>query len=189
MRTLLQNVTDIQTKVSQKGFPCFTKNSIFAVQSWAMFTCQPLDEALSFIRFKRIHFLAQKKAHIRWSFCNVLFHFFLPVRQPKLSHLMKWKLWRHQLNLAKTWSCCMTYKGKQQEMSSQTVKEQRKCMSKTSAEIVSEARQSLRVQSTKRPFTPRDEHRHLFGEDTVRASHGNRPPSSFRFVSKQLQFQ
>lgn len=61
MRTLLQNVTDIQTKVSQKGFPCFTKNSIFAVQSWAMFTCQPLDEALSFIRFKRIHFLAQKK--------------------------------------------------------------------------------------------------------------------------------
>ncbi|XP_075869716.1 armadillo repeat-containing protein 2 isoform X2 [Nelusetta ayraudi] len=63
-------------------------------------------------------------------------------------------------------------------MSSQTVK-QRKCTTKTSAEIVSEARQSLRVQSTKRPFTPRDGHRHLFGEDTVRASHGNRPPSSF----------
>ncbi|KAM8832656.1 armadillo repeat-containing protein 2 isoform 2-T3 [Spinachia spinachia] len=47
---------------------------------------------------------------------------------------------------------------------------------KTSAEIVSEARQSLRVQSTQRPFTPRDGHRQLFGKSSARDS---RPPSTF----------
>lgn len=167
---------------TKKGLPCFAKNIIFVVRSCAVFTCQTLHGALSSIQFKRIHFLAH-------FLCNVLISFFLPVRQPEFSHLMKSKLWRHRLPLAKTWSCWTAYKGKQQDMSSQTVKEQRKCMSKTSAEIVSEARQSLRVQSTKRPFTPRDEQRHLFGEDTVRASHGNRPPSSFRFVSVQPRFQ
>ncbi|XP_074541429.1 armadillo repeat-containing protein 2 [Halichoeres trimaculatus] len=50
---------------------------------------------------------------------------------------------------------------------------------RTSAEIVSEARQSLRVQSTQRPFTPRDGHRHLFGQSSARAGRDNRPPSTF----------
>ncbi|XP_031178015.1 armadillo repeat-containing protein 2 isoform X1 [Sander lucioperca] len=50
---------------------------------------------------------------------------------------------------------------------------------KTSAEIISEARQSLRVQSTQRPFTPRDGHRQLFGKSSVRADRDNRPPSTF----------
>ncbi|XP_070782331.1 armadillo repeat-containing protein 2 [Enoplosus armatus] len=52
-------------------------------------------------------------------------------------------------------------------------------LKKTSAEIVSEARQSLRVQSTQRPFTPRDGHRQLFGKSSVRADRDNRPPSTF----------
>uniref|UniRef100_A0A665X0H4 Armadillo repeat containing 2 n=1 Tax=Echeneis naucrates TaxID=173247 RepID=A0A665X0H4_ECHNA len=50
---------------------------------------------------------------------------------------------------------------------------------KTSAEIVSEARQSLRVQSTQRPFTPRDGPRQLFGKSSVHADCNNRPPSTF----------
>ncbi|KAM9339239.1 armadillo repeat-containing protein 2 [Symphorus nematophorus] len=55
----------------------------------------------------------------------------------------------------------------------------RNSLRKTSAEIVSEVRQSLRVQSTQRPFTPRDGNRQLFGRSSVRADHDNRPPSSF----------
>uniref|UniRef100_A0A8C2ZZB7 Uncharacterized protein n=1 Tax=Cyclopterus lumpus TaxID=8103 RepID=A0A8C2ZZB7_CYCLU len=51
---------------------------------------------------------------------------------------------------------------------------------KTSAEIVSEVRRSLRVQSTQRPFTPRDGHRQLFGKSSVRADCDSRPPSTFR---------
>nr|XP_040017316.1 armadillo repeat-containing protein 2 isoform X2 [Gasterosteus aculeatus aculeatus] len=55
----------------------------------------------------------------------------------------------------------------------------RNALRKTSAEIVSEARQSLRVQSTRRPFTPRDGHRQLFGKSYVRADRDSRPPSAF----------
>ncbi|TKS75587.1 Armadillo repeat-containing protein 2 [Collichthys lucidus] len=55
----------------------------------------------------------------------------------------------------------------------------RSSVRKTSAEIVSEARQSLRVPSTQRPFTPRDGHRQLFGNSSVRADRDNRPPSTF----------
>ncbi|XP_035534132.1 armadillo repeat-containing protein 2 [Morone saxatilis] len=55
----------------------------------------------------------------------------------------------------------------------------RSALRKTSAEIVSEARQSLRVQSTQRPFTPRDGHRQLFGKSSARADRDNRPPSTF----------
>ncbi|KAM3861077.1 LOW QUALITY PROTEIN: armadillo repeat-containing protein 2 [Diretmus argenteus] len=55
----------------------------------------------------------------------------------------------------------------------------RSALRKTSAAIVSEARQSLRTLSTQRPFTPRDEHRQLFGESSVRANRDNRPPSTF----------
>ncbi|XP_067337481.1 armadillo repeat-containing protein 2 isoform X2 [Channa argus] len=56
---------------------------------------------------------------------------------------------------------------------------QHNALRKTSAEIVSEARQFLRVQSTQRPFTPRDGHRQLFGNSSVRADHTSRPPSTF----------
>ncbi|XP_028997141.1 armadillo repeat-containing protein 2 isoform X2 [Betta splendens] len=55
----------------------------------------------------------------------------------------------------------------------------RNALRKTSAEIVSEARQFLRVQSTQRPLTPRDGQRQLFGKSSVRADHANRPPSTF----------
>ncbi|KAK3506989.1 hypothetical protein QTP70_034689 [Hemibagrus guttatus] len=47
----------------------------------------------------------------------------------------------------------------------------------TSAEIVTEARRSLRTLQTRRPFTPREEHRQLFG-GSARTCDG-RPPSSF----------
>ncbi|XP_042359415.1 armadillo repeat-containing protein 2 isoform X2 [Plectropomus leopardus] len=57
--------------------------------------------------------------------------------------------------------------------------QRRNPLRKTSAEIVNEARQSLRVQSTRRPFTPRDGHRQLFGKSSVRADRDNRPPSTF----------
>uniref|UniRef100_A0A3Q3AIV9 Armadillo repeat containing 2 n=1 Tax=Kryptolebias marmoratus TaxID=37003 RepID=A0A3Q3AIV9_KRYMA len=50
---------------------------------------------------------------------------------------------------------------------------------KTCAEIVSESRQSLRVQSTQRPFTPQDGRRQLFGGSCVRADCDSRPPSTF----------
>lgn len=49
----------------------------------------------------------------------------------------------------------------------------------TSAEIVSEARRSLRTIATQRPFTPQEKHRQLFGESSSRARDG-RPPSAFR---------
>ncbi|XP_056283658.1 armadillo repeat-containing protein 2 isoform X2 [Pseudoliparis swirei] len=57
---------------------------------------------------------------------------------------------------------------------------------KTSAEIVSEARRSLRVQSTQRPFTPKDGHRQLFGKSSVRADSHSRPPSSFSLHAKHF---
>ncbi|XP_012722740.2 armadillo repeat-containing protein 2 [Fundulus heteroclitus] len=57
--------------------------------------------------------------------------------------------------------------------------QRRNSLRKTCAEIVREARQSLRVQSTQRPFTPRDGQRHLFGTNSVRAGHEGRPPSAF----------
>lgn len=50
---------------------------------------------------------------------------------------------------------------------------------KTSAEIVSEARTTMRVLETSRPFTPIEANRRLFGNSS-RSSEG-RPPSAFRF--------
>lgn len=50
---------------------------------------------------------------------------------------------------------------------------------KTSAEIVSEARNALRTVGTQRPFTPREDQRKLFGPTSSRTPE-NRPPSSFR---------
>ncbi|XP_037837416.1 armadillo repeat-containing protein 2 isoform X2 [Kryptolebias marmoratus] len=55
----------------------------------------------------------------------------------------------------------------------------RSSLRKTCAEIVSESRQSLRVQSTQRPFTPQDGRRQLFGGSCVRADCDSRPPSTF----------
>lgn len=49
----------------------------------------------------------------------------------------------------------------------------------TSAEIVTEARHSLRTLRTQRPFTPQEEHRQLFGGSAHTCD--GRPPSSFRF--------
>uniref|UniRef100_A0A8D0PCJ5 Armadillo repeat containing 2 n=1 Tax=Sus scrofa TaxID=9823 RepID=A0A8D0PCJ5_PIG len=49
---------------------------------------------------------------------------------------------------------------------------------KTSAEIISEARNALRTVRTQRPFTPREEQRKLFGPASSRTPE-SRPPSSF----------
>ncbi|XP_059797432.1 armadillo repeat-containing protein 2 isoform X1 [Balaenoptera ricei] len=49
---------------------------------------------------------------------------------------------------------------------------------KTSAEIISEARNALRTLRTQRPFTPREDQRKLFGRASSRTPE-NRPPSSF----------
>uniref|UniRef100_H3BBP4 Armadillo repeat containing 2 n=1 Tax=Latimeria chalumnae TaxID=7897 RepID=H3BBP4_LATCH len=49
---------------------------------------------------------------------------------------------------------------------------------KTSAEIIKEARSSLRALKTQRPFTPREDQRKLFGPTSSRTPE-NRPPSSF----------
>ncbi|XP_051880748.1 armadillo repeat-containing protein 2 [Pristis pectinata] len=57
---------------------------------------------------------------------------------------------------------------------------------KTSAEIISEARSSLRILKTQRPFTPKDDQRKLFGSTSSRA-HGNRPPSSFSLHARSFE--
>ncbi|XP_031438129.1 armadillo repeat-containing protein 2 isoform X2 [Clupea harengus] len=57
---------------------------------------------------------------------------------------------------------------------------------KTSAEIVQEARQSLRTLRTQRPFTPLDEHRQLFGEGSSRPRDG-RPPSAFSLHARNFE--
>ncbi|KAL2792409.1 armadillo repeat-containing protein 2 isoform a [Daubentonia madagascariensis] len=49
---------------------------------------------------------------------------------------------------------------------------------KTSAEIISEARNALRTVRTQRPFTPQEDQRKLFGPASSRTPE-NRPPSSF----------
>uniref|UniRef100_A0A8C1L8Q1 Armadillo repeat containing 2 n=1 Tax=Cyprinus carpio TaxID=7962 RepID=A0A8C1L8Q1_CYPCA len=56
----------------------------------------------------------------------------------------------------------------------------------TSAEIVSEARRSLRTLATQRPFTPQEKHRQLFGESSSRALDG-RPPSAFSLHARHFE--
>ncbi|XP_030626701.1 armadillo repeat-containing protein 2 [Chanos chanos] len=56
----------------------------------------------------------------------------------------------------------------------------------TSAEIVTEARRSLRTLRTQRPFTPREEHRQLFGETSSRPRDG-RPPSAFSLHARNFE--
>ncbi|XP_037541433.1 armadillo repeat-containing protein 2 [Nematolebias whitei] len=65
------------------------------------------------------------------------------------------------------------------EICSPFVQRRRNSLRKTCAEIVNESRQSLRVQSTQRPFTPQDGHRQLFGRNSVRTDSDSRPSSTF----------
>ncbi|XP_026582421.1 armadillo repeat-containing protein 2 [Pseudonaja textilis] len=57
---------------------------------------------------------------------------------------------------------------------------------KTSAEIINEARSTLRTLRTQRPFTPRDERRKLFGSTSSRTPE-NRPPSAFSLHSSSFE--
>ena len=49
-------------------------------------------------------------------------------------------------------------------------------------QIINEARSSLKDLKTKRPFTPRDDRRTLFGPRPVNTA-DTRPPSAFRYSS------
>ncbi|XP_037376083.1 armadillo repeat-containing protein 2 isoform X1 [Talpa occidentalis] len=57
---------------------------------------------------------------------------------------------------------------------------------KTSAEIISEARNSLRTVRTQRPFTPQEDQRKLFGPSSSRTPE-NRPPSSFSLHASSFE--
>ncbi|XP_069091556.1 armadillo repeat-containing protein 2 isoform X2 [Pleurodeles waltl] len=57
---------------------------------------------------------------------------------------------------------------------------------KTSAEIITEARNALRTIKTQRPFTPRDEQRKLFGAASSRTPE-NRPPSTFSLHASSFE--
>ncbi|XP_006881293.1 PREDICTED: armadillo repeat-containing protein 2 [Elephantulus edwardii] len=57
---------------------------------------------------------------------------------------------------------------------------------KTSAEIISEARNALRTVRTQRPFTPQEEQRKLFGPTSSRTPE-NRPSSSFSLHSSSFE--
>ncbi|XP_062953848.1 armadillo repeat-containing protein 2 [Cynocephalus volans] len=57
---------------------------------------------------------------------------------------------------------------------------------KTSAEIISEARNALRTVRTQRPFTPREDQRKLFGPTSSRTPE-NRPPSSFSLHASSFE--
>ncbi|KAG8522134.1 Armadillo repeat-containing protein 2 [Galemys pyrenaicus] len=57
---------------------------------------------------------------------------------------------------------------------------------KTSAEIISEARNSLREIRTQRPFTPQEDQRKLFGPSSSRTPE-NRPPSSFSLHASSFE--
>ncbi|XP_021061318.1 armadillo repeat-containing protein 2 [Mus pahari] len=58
---------------------------------------------------------------------------------------------------------------------------------RTSAEIISEARNALRTVRTQRPFTPREDQRKLFGPASSRSPE-NRPPSSFSLHASSFEF-
>uniref|UniRef100_A0AAY4CEK7 Armadillo repeat-containing protein 2 n=1 Tax=Denticeps clupeoides TaxID=299321 RepID=A0AAY4CEK7_9TELE len=57
---------------------------------------------------------------------------------------------------------------------------------RTSSEIVSEARNSLRTLSTRRPFTPQEQHRQLFGGASSRPRDA-RPPSASSLRSQHFE--
>ncbi|XP_028578939.2 armadillo repeat-containing protein 2 isoform X2 [Podarcis muralis] len=58
---------------------------------------------------------------------------------------------------------------------------------KTSAEIINEARNTLRILRTQRPFTPREEQRKLFGSASSRTPE-NRPPSAFSLHASSFEW-
>lgn len=80
----------------------------------------------------------------------------------------------------------MSSMGTKHDICSPFVPRRRNSLRKTCAEIVNESRQSLRVQSTQRPFTPQDGHRHLFGRNSVRTDSVSRPSSTFRSVMNSI---
>ncbi|XP_042530963.1 armadillo repeat-containing protein 2 [Dipodomys spectabilis] len=57
---------------------------------------------------------------------------------------------------------------------------------KTSAEIISEARNALRTLKTQRPFTPQEDQRKLFGSSSSRTQE-NRPPSTFSLHASSFE--
>ncbi|XP_066557449.1 armadillo repeat-containing protein 2 [Amia ocellicauda] len=57
---------------------------------------------------------------------------------------------------------------------------------KTSAEIINEARRSLRTIKTQRPFTPRNDQRQLFGPSSSRSIE-QRPPSAFSLHARNFE--
>ncbi|XP_040839061.1 armadillo repeat-containing protein 2 [Ochotona curzoniae] len=57
---------------------------------------------------------------------------------------------------------------------------------KTSAEIISEARNALRTVKTQRPFTPQEDQRKLFGPASSRTPE-NRPPSTFSLHASSFE--
>ncbi|KAH0622202.1 hypothetical protein JD844_024307 [Phrynosoma platyrhinos] len=57
---------------------------------------------------------------------------------------------------------------------------------KTSAEIINEARNTLRTLRTQRPFTPREQQRKLFGSASSRTP-DNRPPSAFSLCASSFE--
>ncbi|XP_054836563.1 armadillo repeat-containing protein 2 [Eublepharis macularius] len=57
---------------------------------------------------------------------------------------------------------------------------------KTSAEIINEVRNTLRMLRTRRPFTPREEQRKLFGSASSRTPE-NRPPSVFSLHASSFE--
>uniref|UniRef100_A0A8C0B2N1 ARMC2 protein n=1 Tax=Buteo japonicus TaxID=224669 RepID=A0A8C0B2N1_9AVES len=59
---------------------------------------------------------------------------------------------------------------------------------KTSSEIINEARNVLRTLRTRRPFTPTEDQRKLFGSGSSRAPQ-NRPPSVFRYCGFKIFFK
>lgn len=59
---------------------------------------------------------------------------------------------------------------------------------KTSSEIINEARNGLRTLRTRRPFTPTEDQRKLFGSGSSRAPQ-NRPPSVFRYCAFKIFFK
>lgn len=123
------------------------------------------------------HF-SQTNELFHFKYFTYLFHFFVFVA----SNIMESNYWGplFQFTLANVTTLLMADKP---EICSHFFSP-RNPSRKTCAEIVREARQSLRVQSTRRPFTPRDAHRQLFGTSSVRVDHVNRPPSSFRLVTQ-----
>lgn len=99
-----------------------------------------------------------------------------------------WKCYKPLVALRFLFLPCSLWSGSFKKMSSKNKKWESSeafcrpslAVQKTSAEIINEARNALRTLRTRRPFTPREEQRKLFGSASSRTPE-NRPPSSFRY--------